>query len=64
MTSPIPALSFLHNLDGWSHREREVDRAILAGVAPDREELLISKLSVEEIRQALKPRVDSESVSG
>lgn len=61
MSSMVPALSLLHNLDGWSNREREIDRAILVGVAPDREDLLISKLSMEEIRQALKIRVDSVS---
>lgn len=36
--------------------EREVDRNALAAISPDRDELLLSKKPVEELRQVLKLR--------
>ena len=57
--STLPVLSLLPSLELEGTQiypvEREVDRNAL--VAPDRESLLISDQTIEEVRQALKIRI-------
>ncbi|KDR76951.1 hypothetical protein GALMADRAFT_420785 [Galerina marginata CBS 339.88] len=61
--SKVPTLSLLPSLEGpkqsTTPSEREINRGSLVDVAPDREDLLTSNKSIEEIRQALKLRVNS-----
>jgi len=59
--STLPVLSLLPSLEPEGTQiypvEREVDRNALLDVAPDRESLLISDQTIEEVRQALKIRI-------
>ncbi|KAF8953064.1 hypothetical protein BDZ97DRAFT_635703 [Flammula alnicola] len=62
--SKLPVLSLLQSLEGFDQPhsctpERDINREALVDVAPDREELLLSNKPIEEIRQALKLRVNS-----
>jgi len=57
----LPVLSLLPSLELEGTQicpvEREVERNALLDVAPDRESLLISDQTIEEVRQALKMRI-------
>ncbi|KAJ7734766.1 hypothetical protein DFH07DRAFT_119575 [Mycena maculata] len=55
---PILVLVSNPSLAGSTERpaEREIDRNALVAISPDREELLFSKKSIEELRQVLKLR--------
>ncbi|KAF7343325.1 hypothetical protein MVEN_01764800 [Mycena venus] len=55
---PILSLVSAPSLAGSSERpvEREIDRNVLVAISPDREELFMSKKSIDEIRQLLKLR--------
>lgn len=64
MPSNLPQLSLLTSLGNCGQLyqyppEREICRDILLDVAPDREALLMSDKTIQEIRQALKLRVAS-----
>ncbi|KAF9473987.1 hypothetical protein BDN70DRAFT_997351 [Pholiota conissans] len=51
----IPTLTMLQNIEEtWSRPERVIDRKILLEVSPDREALLKSNKSIDEIRQDIK----------
>ena len=56
--STLPVLSLLPSLELEGTQiypmEREIDRNALLDVAPDRESLLISDQTIEEVRQTLK----------
>ena len=58
--STLPVLSLFASLEG-THLgypvEREIDRNALLDVAPDRESVLVSDQTIEEVRQALKMRI-------
>ena len=59
--STLPVLSLLPSLELEGTQiypmEREIDRNALLDVAPDRESLLISDQTIEEVRQALKMHI-------
>ena len=59
--STLPVLPLLPSLELEGTQiypvEREIDRNALLDVAPDRESLLISDQTIEEVRQALKIRI-------
>ena len=57
--STLPVLSLLPSLEGTQIYpvEREIDRNALLDVAPDRESLLISDQTIEEVRRALKMHI-------
>jgi hypothetical protein len=61
MPVSLPVLSLLPSLELEATQiypaEREVDRYALLDIAPDRESLLISDQTIEEVRQALKIRI-------
>ncbi|KAJ6464041.1 hypothetical protein C8R45DRAFT_840552 [Mycena sanguinolenta] len=56
----LPILSFVSSpslaSSGERSVEREIDRNVLVTISPDREELFMSKKSIDEIRQILKLR--------
>jgi hypothetical protein len=56
----LPILTFIStpSLASSTERptEREIDRNALVAISPDRDELLMSKKSIDEIRQSLKLR--------
>ena len=57
--STLPVLSLLPSLEGAQIYpvEREIDPNALLDVAPDRESLLISDQTIEEVRRALKMHI-------
>lgn len=68
MHTKVPMLSLLSSLEGHKPNsqvpaEREINRAVLTNVAPDREDLFRSSSSIEEIRQSLKLRIGLSQTS-
>ncbi|KAJ6625108.1 hypothetical protein B0H10DRAFT_1942715 [Mycena sp. CBHHK59/15] len=52
----LPSLYLASVTFSQNPTEREIDRRVLLEIAPDREEVLMSRMSIEEIRQVLKIR--------
>jgi hypothetical protein len=69
MPSPFTILTLSPSLLAPDHlhthpKERKIDRATLLDVAPDRESLILSNKSIEELRQVLKIQVGPEASTG
>ncbi|KAJ7641335.1 hypothetical protein FB45DRAFT_1022092 [Roridomyces roridus] len=61
--SSLPILSVSYSPTSVNALERDVDRNLLAAISPDRDELLLSKKPIEELRQVLKIRVGGKKES-
>lgn len=61
-SSSLATLTLIPNGPGQPRRERSIDRTILLDIAPDREALILSNKSTEELRQALKIRLATANV--